>query len=202
MENYLWIIYVYNLAPAAVCAALTTAFYIPIRAVWLKVRRIRREPLSVEAARALFVGYIAALINIVWIPVPEFIRMLFTDTEQLMRLSENGIYVRGCEIFDCLFGAAGVASVLEKFEILANIVLFVPLGFLLPTAWRSLRWWQSDLICLGTTCAVELVQPLIGRAGDLDDVIANALGGIIGCAAAKLLLTILARGHDVSYEKG
>lgn len=202
MENYLWIIYVYNLVPASVCAALTTAFYIPIRAVWLKARRIRRKPLSVEIARALFVGYIAALINIVWIPVPEFFRMLFTDTEQLMRLSENGLYVRGCEIFDCLFGGAGVLSVLEKFEILANIVLFVPLGFLLPTAWRPLRWWQTDLICLGTTCAVELVQPLLGRAGDLDDVLANAFGGIIGCAAAKLLLTIFARERDVSYEKG
>lgn len=202
MENYLWIIYVYNLVPAAFCAALIIVFYIPIRAVWLKARHIRRKPLSVEIARALFAGYIAALINIVWIPMPEFIRILFTDTEQLMRLSENGNYVRGCEIFDCLFGGAGVLSVLEKFEILANIVLFVPFGFLLPIAFGRLKWWQSDLICLGTTCAVELVQPLLGRAGDLDDVIANALGGSIGCAAAKLLLTIFAGGRGVSNERG
>lgn len=192
MENYLWIIYVYNLVPAALCALSVTAFYIPVRAVWLKARRTCRRPLSEEIARALFAGYIAALINIVWIPVPEFIRMLFTAPEQLARLSENGHYVRGCEIFECLFGGAGVLSALGKFEILANIVLFMPLGFLLPIAFRRLKWWQTDLICIGTTCAVELVQPLMGRAGDLDDVIANALGGIIGCAAAKLLLTIFA----------
>ena len=201
MEKYLWIIYCYNLAPAALCAALTVAVYVPVRAIWLKARHIRRRPVSAEIARALFAGYIAALVNIVWIPVPEFIDMLFNGAEQFSELFANGTYVHGCEIFDCLFGGAGVLPILEKFEILANIVLFVPFGFLMPIAFRRLKWWQTDLICIGTTCTIELVQPMLGRACDLDDVIANALGGIIGCAAAKLFLTIFGGERGDQYEE-
>lgn len=187
MGRYMHIIYDYNLASAAFCAAIMIVAYIPLRVVWLKTERICRRPLTEEIARALLAGYIAALINIVWIPVPEAVRVLFSDPRSLADFFRGGYYAHNYEIFRCLFMGEGRLTVLlQDFEMLANVALFVPLGFLLPIAFGRLKWWQTDLVCLGTTCIVETVQPLFGRACDLDDIIMNALGGIIGCALAKM----------------
>lgn len=201
MGKYMHIIYDYNIASAALCAAAATAIYIPTRAVWLKSRRIHRRPLSEEIARALLAGYIAALVNIVWFPVPETVQLLFTDPGGLKDAFRGGYYARNYEVLRCLFVEHRPLALLHDFEIRANIALFVPLGFLLPTAFKRLKWWQVDLICLGATCVVELVQPLFGRAGDIDDVITNALGGVVGCALAKLLFAVFGRKMEVSYEK-
>ncbi|MCM1165441.1 MAG: VanZ family protein [Lachnospiraceae bacterium] len=191
------IIYAYNLADAALCAFAAIILYIPIRLCFLKAHGKPRKPLLAEAAQMLLAGYIAALVNIVWFPVPR----LFTEPEALFASFREGYYAGNSEVLRCLFVDFNPLLLLHDFEIRANIALFVPLGLLLPFAFRRLKWWQTDLICLGTTCLVELVQPLFGRAGDLDDVLMNALGGVIGCALAKLLLTIIRVKREVSYEK-
>ena len=201
MGRYMHIIYDYNIASAAFCAAVTIIAYIPLRAVWLKTEQIRRRPVSEEIARAFLMGYIAALINIVWYPIPEFIRLLMNDPAMIGELPLSGYYTQGSEVLRTLFIERDPIMLLEDFEICANVMLFVPLGFLLPIAFSRLKWWQVDLICLGTTCIVETVQPIFGRACDVDDVITNALGGIIGCAAAKIAQSIFARKRRAVYEK-
>lgn len=201
MGGYMHIIYDYNLASAAFCAAVVIIAYIPIRAVWLKTEQIRRRPLTEEIARALLAGYIAALINIVWIPVPEAVDTLLSDPRSFIDYFRGGYYARNYEVLRCLFVEFRPLMLLHDFEMLANIALFVPLGFLLPTAFGRLKWWQVDLICLSTTCIVEFVQPFFGRACDLDDIIMNALGGIIGCALVKLTFAIFVRKRRVAYEK-
>ena len=201
MGRYMHIIYDYNIASAAFCAAVVIAGYIPLRAVWLKTEHIRRRPLSEEIARALLAGYIVALINIVWYPIPEFIRLLINDPAMIGELPLNGFYMGGSEVLRTLFVERDPIMLLEDFEICANVMLFVPLGFLLPIAFRRLKWWQVDLICLGTTCIVETVQPVFGRTGDLDDIITNAFGGIIGCAILKIAQSMFARKRRVVCEK-
>lgn len=201
MGKYMHIIYDYNIASAAFCAVFATVVYIPVRAVWLKARHKSRKAMLAETANALLAGYFAALVNIVWFPVFEFLDMLFTDPAALADMPRSGYYARNFEVLRCLFVEFDPLLLLHDFEIRANIALFVPLGFLLPTAFRQLKWWQVDLICLGTTCIVELVQPLFGRACDIDDIITNALGGVIGCALAKLLLSVFGRKRRVTYEK-
>ena len=83
MGKYTHIIYDYNIASAAFCAVIVTALYIPVRTIWLKARRKRRKTIPEETARALLAGYIAALVNIVWYPVPDLIQMLLSDPAQL-----------------------------------------------------------------------------------------------------------------------
>lgn len=195
------IIYHYNIESAAFCAVIAAVVYIPVRAVWLKARRRSRKPMLAETANALLAGYFAALVNIVWFPVFEFLEMLFTDPAALADMPRSGYYARNFEVLRCLFVEFDPLLLLHDFEIRANIALFVPLGFLLPIAFKRLKWWQVDLICLGTTCIVELVQPLFGRAGDLDDVITNALGGVIGCALAKMVSSVFRKKGRGTYEK-
>lgn len=69
-----------------------------------------------------------------------------------------------------------------------NIVMFLPLGFLLPELWRKYRrfWRCMGAVALIMTC-VELVQLFTLRGFcEVDDVMLNVLGGAIGFGIWKL----------------
>jgi glycopeptide antibiotics resistance protein len=65
-------------------------------------------------------------------------------------------------------------------EVLANIALFVPAGFLLAVVLG--RTWASVLLCVMASAAIELAQQryLPSRVPSLADVEHNGLGGLIG----------------------
>ncbi len=67
-------------------------------------------------------------------------------------------------------------------NLLGNVVCFIPLGFVLPIL--SHRKWgfiRITLISFLASCTVELTQ-LVTKLGscDVDDVILNTLGGLLG----------------------
>ena len=69
-------------------------------------------------------------------------------------------------------------------QVYMNLVLFVPLGYLLPyiSAWfRARVHIRPALACFLTSFVIENIQ-LITRRGfyDLDDLVANTAGGIVG----------------------
>ena len=73
-------------------------------------------------------------------------------------------------------------------DVLANIVLFIPLGFLFQLA-RRRAGWRSLLqaLCFGVlvSAAVEACQLFLpGRDSSLIDVATNGLGAVLGAAAA------------------
>jgi glycopeptide antibiotics resistance protein len=68
-------------------------------------------------------------------------------------------------------------------NLIGNIILFVPLGLLYPLSRKKkIRFWEMLLIILGTTCTIEVIQYLFltSRRADIDDVILNLIGGLIG----------------------
>lgn len=63
-----------------------------------------------------------------------------------------------------------------------NIVMFVPLGFFVPSRWESLHSFRKSMLaCALMILAVELAQlfTLCGR-GDIDDFLLNMLGAALG----------------------
>ncbi len=65
---------------------------------------------------------------------------------------------------------------------LGNIVAFLPIG-LLPAALRprSARLRDSVLFCVTLSCLIEAVQYVIGRRfADVDDILLNTIGGLLG----------------------
>lgn len=71
---------------------------------------------------------------------------------------------------------------------LLNMAMFVPLGFFLPLflgRYRSLK--STILFGLGATVTIELAQLLTYRATDINDVITNSLGCVLGFACFRLL---------------
>ena len=77
--------------------------------------------------------------------------------------------------------------------LILNVLLFVPVGLLLPLVLRRNTWWRVGLACLAATLAIELVQPLVDRSGDIDDVLCNLAGSAIGFGLYKLLDKLLPR---------
>ena len=66
--------------------------------------------------------------------------------------------------------------------VLQNFLLFLPLGFLAPPAIPRVRWnllWVL-LLGFGVSCSIELLQGLIGRVQELDDIIMNTSGTLAG----------------------
>ena len=80
----------------------------------------------------------------------------------------------------------GVTKMLEQLAL--NIGMFVPLGILLPMVFPRLRrFWRTALVVLLTTAAIETLQYFMGRSADIDDVIMNFAGGVLGYALFVLL---------------
>ena len=64
---------------------------------------------------------------------------------------------------------------------LLNILLFVPLGILLPFRWREYRTAKAAVTFgFGMSLAIELLQILTYRATDINDLMANTLGTAVG----------------------
>lgn len=69
-----------------------------------------------------------------------------------------------------------------------NVLMFVPLGFLLPGAFPGLRgFWRTFLAAGILICAVEILQMLflVGFC-DVDDLILNLTGSSIGYALRRI----------------
>lgn len=62
-----------------------------------------------------------------------------------------------------------------------NIILFVPLGIMLPFLWKKYNTLKATLMFgFSMSLAIELLQILTYRATDINDIIANTLGSVLG----------------------
>ena len=72
-------------------------------------------------------------------------------------------------------------------NLLGNVLLFVPLGFLAPVVSPRLgRFWKTALLGLGVSLWIECTQLFLSRGTDVDDLILNTLGAMLGFALYAL----------------
>ena len=105
------------------------------------------------------------------------------------------------DMFDSAFGSNFVPfreifrySVISKAffkNVIGNILLFMPFGFLTSYYIRNNKWWVSFLLLTLSSFTIELTQLAIGRVFDIDDIILNIFGGMIGFYLYKLGKIIL-----------
>lgn len=65
-------------------------------------------------------------------------------------------------------------------NILGNIVLFIPYGFLASYLLKNRKFSVITILTLIVSLTIETVQYYIGRVFDIDDIILNLVGGIVG----------------------
>ncbi len=78
---------------------------------------------------------------------------------------------------------------LFRFNVIGNICVFVPLGMFLPKLFQKCRKFLAvAVLSLEISLAIEVTQ-LLTRIGsfDVDDLLLNTLGGILGYLTYKLI---------------
>ena len=85
-------------------------------------------------------------------------------------------------------------SELGLVNLVGNVVMFVPVGLLLPLATR-LRFGGTVAACVALSVLVECVQLTLGRSLDVDDVLLNTLGGVVGAVLGLGLLRLFRPGR-------
>ncbi len=82
-------------------------------------------------------------------------------------------------ILPYLLGRGGM--VISGINILGNILLLVPIGFLVPLICRNLAWRKALLLAVAAGFTIEVMQAVL-RVGifDVDDLILNGLGVMVG----------------------
>ena len=113
--------------------------------------------------------------------------LIFKYVSPLELFSSNREYIRNTNsiplhtIYSYLSGALNVSPIIVISNIFGNIILFVPMGIYLQLLKKNKKIWISTLIIFFITLFVEIFQLIFGLgAADIDDVILNCLGGLIG----------------------
>ena len=65
-------------------------------------------------------------------------------------------------------------------QVFGNILLFIPLGYFATSYCRIKNLGVITIVSLLSSSVIEVVQNFIGRSFDIDDIILNVVGGIIG----------------------
>ncbi|WP_042316528.1 VanZ family protein [Desulfofarcimen acetoxidans] len=78
-----------------------------------------------------------------------------------------------------------------------NILLFIPLGFILPCIWGKYEvLWKTALSGITFSLIIELSQLFNRRVTDIDDLLMNTLGTLIGWVIFRLLIEHLSKLQD------
>lgn len=167
------------------------AVYLALRAVRLKRRGLRWDHWLRELVRLAFVCYMAGLLGLVWAPnamwgqLWQFFRYGWPmDWWKIMFTGEYSFDIS----FLGLFSGEFVRSML-----VGNVAMFVPLGLLLPLRWPGLTAPRALAAGVCIDLVIEVVQPVFGRSFDMEDLVCNTLGVLIGLAG-YLLLRLAAPG--------
>lgn len=132
-----------------------------------KSKKYQQTPLDIKKLiyRGLLIGYIlVVIIATLGRPSYSFDMKASTELFSSYRLAINHFDMR------------------EWRNIILNICMFIPLGFLLPLVSSKMKhWWMTYIAGILLTLCIELTQLLTNRGiFEIDDILNNALGCMIG----------------------
>ena len=117
----------------------------------------------------------------------------FTGSGTVYDIRQYGLSAMALELNLIPFSAGPIDAV----GYLLNVVLFVPLGFLLPLLWpKEDRFWKILLAGVSFSLLIELSQLLNLRSTDIDDLLLNTIGAVIGFALFRAYAAITKRSKQ------
>jgi glycopeptide antibiotics resistance protein len=163
----------YVLFVLPVVAILSAIIYLPIYAV--NKKKYGKRPFIRHLAIYAWIGVV---LSIVYITI--FLGGLNLQFDPRYRFLNLVPFIWIRETYEM-----GIMKMIE--QLVMNIVMVIPLGFLLPIVFRSLRkWWKTGITIAIFILCIETLQNFIGRSADVDDLIMNTVGGLIGYGIAIL----------------
>jgi glycopeptide antibiotics resistance protein len=168
--------------------AIFMLFYLVLRTIVLVKKKPSRIDVMKELRYFLFVLYMSLVVSITLFPIyleeiyqsDNFFRHmnLIPFKTVLVDISQIGVAYGG----DTLFMVGLIVR-----NVLGNIVLLIPFGFLAPMIWKKLQSFKHILLWgFVVSFSIETLQfleTLIGlerRVTDVDDLICNVIGTVIG----------------------
>jgi glycopeptide antibiotics resistance protein len=82
-------------------------------------------------------------------------------------------------------------------NIVGNILLFLPFGYFVSEFLKNTKVWLTMAITILVSTTIEFVQLYIGRTFDIDDIILNTVGGILGYLLYSILRKLVSTLPDV-----
>lgn len=103
------------------------------------------------------------------------------------------------ETFKMLTGDWVVAY--SWYQVIANVLVFIPLGFLSPLLFKVVcKWWHVLIVGLSGSLLIEGLQILTSRnIVDIDDLIFNTLGAMIGYVVYLVFIKIVKQFNLMRY---
>lgn len=146
--------------------------------VWVIIRKPWKRPAPRETALGLFVMYIVALLVMALEGSWASPAAMFQSARERLSSGE-GLRFIPFETIRQQLSTIGTDE--SRTQLLGNTLLFLPWGFFLPLLWRRFRgFFRMAGMCLGLTCFIEFTQLFIGRTVDVDDLILNFAGSMVG----------------------
>ena len=65
------------------------------------------------------------------------------------------------------------------FETIGNFLMFLPFGILYPLSQKEQTWKRIVTVGFAAVASIEILQPVFGRAFDINDIILNSLGIVV-----------------------
>lgn len=132
---------------------------IMLRIMYLKQNK-KKFVFHEELILLLFVTYILLLFELVTIRDVEFGGVNWMPFREILR------YDFGTDLF--------------YRQVIGNIILFIPFGYFSTYYSKLTKIRHIFFVTFITSTTIEVVQRFIGRSFDVDDIILNVVGGIIG----------------------
>ncbi|KIR01817.1 hypothetical protein P261_00631 [Lachnospiraceae bacterium TWA4] len=128
--------------------------------------RLKEFSLKQILSSVLFICYLAVVIG----------------ATLLFRVSYGRVGIVNLELFSAYKDAWYHWSMTEWRDLVLNILLFVPMGFLIPIVFKHLqKFWQVYLLGFAASLGIETIQYIIGMGNaDIDDLFNNTMGTLIG----------------------
>lgn len=156
--------------------AAAALFLIPI---YLILNRIYFRSFKRTVAYCIFSFYLVAVYSLAGMPCITYVRF---------HLSGN------------LIPFVGLAGDLKNS--ILNVLLFVPLGVMLQILWEKFRTWKRTVLFgFGMSLTIEFLQIFTMRATDVNDLITNVLGTVLGYGIAGVLMKKVPAVQNLGREQ-
>lgn len=114
-----------------------------------------------------------------------FIFSILSQTISIQFIIKNGFHIKGHQNFIPFKAISQVLNVKNIsyviVNILGNILIFLPIGFLIPLLWKKFKkWYITVLFGFIFSFFIETMQLFTIRGTDIDDLFLNTLGTVIG----------------------
>lgn len=171
--------YLLRMAAAALPGVLLWALFRPWRQGRRRAKGLHPGPYR-EGALLLFDIFLTGLLVLVLTPPAGWVYSgPFQGTVNLVPIRES------VRLFSFYLKHGMWTAIWVNFP--GNILMFMPIGFFAGLLSDRPRWWKGTLWTFALSLLIETAQLFVCRGTDVDDLILNTLGGLLGYGCFCLL---------------